>query len=169
MKSFRSFIFVLLAVCTLTASTPSKAAIGLATGSPITVVAGVIVAAGGAVTAFSAERAPDIITALVMYVGGIGAIIAGVIVLNGEEGQMMEFAPVNSRDVQKIGLTTPEALHFNQEIDQINALASYVAAEISLMKNPKAEDAAQIWMDVRNEISPEAFSALAKVSKKILR
>lgn len=169
MKSFRSFVFVLIAVCTLTASTPSKAAIGLATGSPITVIAGVVVATGGAVTTFAAEKAPDIVTGLLMYVGGIGAMIAGLVVLDGEAEQFLEFAPVSERDVKRLGLTQIEAIHFNAEVDQINALAAFVDYEISSIKNATNEDAAAVWNEVRGEISPEAFSALGKVSQNILR
>lgn len=169
MKSIRSFVIVLVAVCTLTASTPSKAAIGLVTGSPITVIAGVVVAAGGAVTTLSAEKAPDIITGLLMYIGGIGAMIAGAVVLDGEDGQELAFTPVDLRAARKLNLSESELLAFNQEVDQINALAAYVNMEISSHEKPSAMDAANLWNDVRSEISPEAFSALAKVSGHLLR
>lgn len=169
MKSFRSVLFILIAICTLTASTPSKAAIGLATGSPITIIAGVVVAAGGAVTTLSAEKAPDLITGLLMYVGGIGAMIAGAIVLDGEEGQILEFSAINSIEAKRLGLSVIEAASFNAEIDQVNALASFVDSEVALLSDAKAEDAAKVWNDVKNEVKPETFSALVKISKNILR
>lgn len=168
MKSLRSFLFVLLAVCTFTASTPSKAAVGLGFASPVTIITGAVIAGGGAVSVLASDKAPDLGSGLLMFFGGIAAAIIGVVVLDGEEGQLMAFATLSSNEARALKITSAEAQAFNRELDQINALAAFVDYEVAQMKGATAQDAANVWNDVKTEVSPDAFSALVKVSQNSL-
>lgn len=56
---------------------------------------------------------------------------------------------------------------FNQEIDQVNAVVEHVSLELSEMENPTKEDSTRIWKDMKDALSPEAFSALQKVTAQL--
>lgn len=169
MKSLRAFIFAIVAVCTLTATTPSKAAIGLGFASPVTIITGAVIAGGGVIAVGASDKAPDLGSGLLMFFGGISAAILGLLVLDGEEGQLVAFGPLSMKDAQSLKISKLEVQAFNRELDQINALASYVDHEVAQIKEPTSQDAANVWNDVKSEVSPEAFRALVKVSENSLR
>ena len=50
-----------------------------------------------------------------------------------------------------------------------DATVSFVADELAEMEDPKSEDSVRIWKDVKDLLSPEAFSALSKVTAQLYK
>lgn len=169
MKTLKTLLVVFSLICVTLHSKPSQAGIGLVAGSAVAVSSGLTMAAiGGAGTLVMLPAAtqggglnPVAILALIpMALLGIGLLI-----LEGE--QQFEFAPLEAQHARKLGVTSEEMRAFNNEIDQINALASYVDSEISRDGKPTKERAAEVWTEIRGEISPEAFDGLVKVNNQL--
>lgn len=165
MKHVRSFIFILMAFITLMSSKPSQAAVGAMVGSPVVVTAGILVAGGGVTAAVVDLTTPGQWTGIFALFVGLPLLLLGVLILDGE--QSLSFAPLSAEDAKKLGVTSSERKSFNAEIDQINALASHVDAELTEMKSEDPAVAGALWTEVKEMITPESFSALVKVSKNL--
>ncbi len=94
-------------------------------------------------------------------------ILAGFVILDGE--QELTYKELSKTDSEKLNLTESERMSFNAEIDQVNATVSFVADELAEMEDPKSEDSVRIWKDVKDLLSPEAFSALSKVTAQLYK
>lgn len=168
MKTFKTLFLALTIVLTLTSSRPSQAAIG-AIFSPVLVTAGVVVAGGGGVLVgvgmFTPCEAESCLGNLgPMILGGFIALL-GLVILDDE--QTVAYTTLNPHDARKAGLSRIELEKFNSEVDQINALAAYVDSELERMEKPTKEDSAALWSEVKDTLSPEAFSGLVKVTSQI--
>jgi hypothetical protein len=168
MKTLKSLFIALTITLTMTASKPSQAAIG-AIFSPVLVTAGIVVAAGGGGLMGVALLTPCTGSGCMANLGPwiLGGIIGlfGLVILDDE--QTAAYTPLNIREAKKIGISPVELQNFNNEVDQINALAAYVDTELSRMNKPTKEDSAALWSEVKDTLSPEAFSALVKVTSQI--
>lgn len=168
MKKLKAIVLSLALVTTLIQSSPSKAAVG-ALFAPGLVVVGLVMTVGGA-------AATPLIMACASHGGcgskknrilgtigfaGIISAVTGVIVL--EDKQSLEFVSIDETEALSKGITLSEMNSYNSEVDQINALSSYVDAELSMVKNPSKEDSASLWQSVSGELSPETLSALQKL------
>lgn len=158
-------------------SKPTQAGIGAIVAAPVVVTSGLVIAGAG-VGVF----ALDIGTALVLsvvnpnaqYPGGIFSFVFGIPLLGLglivlDEGATFQYGPIETKAGKKIGLSVTEIMSFNSEVDQINALASDVDQELKAMGSNKSEDAAALWLEARENISPEAFSALVKVTAELYK
>lgn len=168
MKTLKSLFLALTIVLTMTASKPSQAAIG-AIFSPALVTAGVVVAGSGGVVfgigALTPCQAESCLGNLgPMMLGGLIALL-GLVIL--DDKQTVAYTILNTADARKAGLNPIELQSFNAEVDQINALAAYVDSELERMNKPTKEDSAALWSEVKDTLSPEAFSGLVKVTSQI--
>lgn len=157
-------------VATLFSSRPSQAAIGAIVAAPAVVTGGLVIAGLGAGTtlALAVTAGPnDLGAGILMMFFTLPALALGLLVLDGEQG--ISYSPVSLKDATRLGLSAEELNSFNQEIDQVNALASYVDSEVAQMKDATEDDAAEIWKDVKNEVRPETFSALVKITKQLYK
>lgn len=173
MKSLKTLFVVFSLICMTLHSRPSQAAVGAIAAAPAAVTAGLYIAgaggaafAGGIVLDYS-ENAGGWAAFFVTLFVAIPLGVLGLIVL--EDEQALEFATLGAAEAQKLGVTQTELRAFNNEIDQINALAAYVDAEVSKDEKPSKEFAAQVWEEVRDEISPDAFSGLVKVNNQLFK
>lgn len=168
MKTLKSLFLALTIVLTMTASRPSQAAIG-AIFSPVLVTAGVVVAGGGGVLVGIGLFAPCKDSGCLANLGPfiLGSIIGlfGLVILDDE--QAVAYTTLSSAEGKKAGLNQVELQSFNAEVDQINALAAYVDSELERMNKPTKEDSAALWSEVKDTLSPEAFSGLVKVTSQI--
>ncbi len=94
-------------------------------------------------------------------------ILAGFVILDGE--QELTYKELSQEQSNKLNMTELERLSFNAEIDQVNATVSFVANELAEMEDPRSEDSIRIWKDVKDLLSPEAFSALIKVTGQLYK
>lgn len=173
MKSLKTLLVVFSLFCMTLHSRPSQAAVGALVASPAVVVAGLYVAGTGAVVTgvvtvmdIQGEGGGLFAFLTLMFVTG-PIMLLGLLVLDDE--QALEFAPMEPAQGRKLGLSSDELLAYNNEIDQINALAAFVDAEVSKDEKPSREYAAELWTDVKSELSPAAFSGLLKVNNQFIK
>ncbi len=113
--------------------------------------------------------------AVLSYLGSAlyGAIT--VLLLDGEQGASIEFHSLSEKQARSLGLTQSEQDGYNSEISQINA----VREEITLRMQPEFNQTSELrleeslqkihqhWTELSPTLSPEAFSAVQKISKKL--
>lgn len=171
MKLLKSSLLALVAVLMLSTAKPSQAAVGALTANPALALTGLKVTGGGAALlgiGMMAGRADNSMMGMAgLMPGVIGLALAGVGLIILDENQGVSFDELTQEQAQKIGLSSSELEQFNSEIDQVNALASHVDAELSLLSNPSVEDSAAIWASIKDAVSPETFSAMQKISSQL--
>lgn len=173
MKSLKTLLVVFSLLCMTLHSRPSQAAVGAMVAAPAAVTAGLYIAgAGGAafvggLVLDEAGNAEGWASFFITLFVAIPLGVLGLIVL--EDEQALEFATVDPMKGKELGLSKSELQAFNNEIDQINALAAYVDAEVSKEEKPSNEHAADVWNQVRGEISVDAFNGLVKVNNQLFK
>ncbi len=170
MKSFKAFLFAVVTATMLFNSQPSKAAVGAIVAAPAVVVGGLVAAGlGGSALFFGTDlfdHCPNTCEGgVVAGLLGITMIGLGVILLDGE--QEIQFSTLNSKQARALGISAAELSSFNSEIDQANFLMSYVKDEVVGLKTTNFEESAKIWNEVKDQVSPETFSAMAKISSQL--
>lgn len=161
MKSL-SLSLVILAT-TLTPKT-SSAGVGFPLSSPLIITAGIVTIAGGGTAGFFGVkqfRNGDGVTGTLLSLASLGMIGMGLLFLDSE--QSLAFKEISSGDAHKLGVTLEEAQLYNSEIDQVNALASEVSEELSLIKNPTEQDSSKAWLSVKEYLSPETLKVMGKI------
>ena len=165
-------LFLSLMIMTITLhSRPSQAAVGALAAAPAAVTAGLyIIGTGGAIGAAgliveTAQDAGGWAAFFFVILIALPVAALGLIVLEGE--QSMNFAPLDAQAAKTLGVTSSELSAYNTELDQLNALAEYVDMEVIKDGEPTANKAAAIWNDVKDAVSPQAFSALVKVNSQL--
>lgn len=158
----KNLFVALLITCSILAPKPAKAfvvpggyAVGVALAQVGMLSLGVVVF-GQALTRPGIPKAPWWL---------LIPIVAGFVILDGE--QEVNYVPLSDEEAQKLKMSKSELELFNQEIDQVNAVVEHVSLELSEMENPTKEDSMRIWKDVKDALSPEAFSALQKVTAQL--
>jgi hypothetical protein len=140
-------------------SPPSKAAVSMVTGSTALLMVGLLGGSGGGLIVAAAQL-PFEIWGLVT--------IAGVVILDGEEGRTVEFTAISPEGAKKLGITKEERLSYNSELDQVNFLLSEVNDDIqSSTKDSKASERA--WASVKDMVAPATYSTLTKIAKSMAK
>lgn len=140
-------------------SPPSKALVGVATGSSAVLVAGLVLGSGGSLVIAAAGRP---------FGEFLLATLFGIVMLDGENGRTMEFTTVSVEAAKKLGITKDERLSYNSELDQVNFLLSEVNEEIqATTKDTKASERA--WASVKDLVAPETYSAMTKIAKAMVK
>ena len=175
MKFFKTSLFILTTAIMLSGSRSSQAAIGAIASAPVIVTAGLVSLGTGAISGLTMTAAiviakdlgKDIKKPVKDFVGIGSAILigAGLILLEGQ--QSFSYSEITQEDAQDLGITESERLSFNSQIDEVNAVNAQVTAEVSSIEDATAEDAKAVWETARSALSPEAFSALQKVTLQL--
>lgn len=169
MKAFKLIVLSFALVSVLFHSKPSHAAISAVAGAPALVTGGLVIA-GGAVGL-------EAVAVVLEVTGGwewrdasawallitVPIFLLGILVLDEDklEASYTQLDPQKARD---LGLTKSELSAYNAEIDEINALANFVDANMTKEGKEGISESRDLWTDVKDAISPEAFSALVKVT-----
>ena len=95
---------------------------------------------------------------------GVGWTLAGMAVLDAQEGPVLKFAPVGDEEASTIGLSAEETRSFNQELEEINAVSESVAASLAKLEKPTLDDSRALWRTYGGSLSPAATHAANKVS-----
>lgn len=161
MKKLTSSFLALVFAVSISYSTPSKAAVGITTMNAAVILGGLAMTTTGTLIATSSYGSPGII-------GFLGAIV-GLIVLDGEAEQAVEFSPLTNDQAKKLGVSASELASFNAEIDQVNILFDEVALELESVEDATAQDAKNLWNQYEGLVSAETFSAMKKISHKSFR
>lgn len=172
MNAIRKFVFSIVAMAILLTSTQTKAGIGAIAVAPVVVTTGLVIAgtgvAGTGLGIIGAATSDDWVVALGgILLARIAAIVAlvGLVILENEQG--MSYAEISEDEGLQLGLTSDEIDSYNREIDQVNALASYVDGRMAELKKPTTEDAKKVWEEVSHSVDTETFSAMQKITAHI--
>ncbi len=152
--SFHLKSLVLAILITFSFSRPSHAFLGAAHMNVA------VMALGGAV--FVAGSLSDMANDPSSKMQSLALRIAGLVFLDGKEGQEINFSALPSAQAQKLGLTDVELENFNSEVDQVNFLVSEVNSQA---KNTKEANA--LWSDMQGQVSAETFSAMQKIARQL--
>lgn len=172
MKSIR-FVFAIVFALTLTLRpVKSEAAIGAIVAAPAAVTVGLCIAGTGvgiavADIAIGLLSDPEIHypTGIFTAIFAVPLLGLGLIVLEEKQGAVYSaIAPWSVEGAEKLGLTPSEIDSFNSEIDQVNALAAHVDSEMAARGSKDPQVASQIWLEVKDAVAPETFSAMVKVT-----
>lgn len=176
----RPLLMSLLALTLLFQSAPAKPATGFLFGSSGLITVGLYATTGGPVLAGTSYLAcylgldesgrghgPGCQTSLWGVITGAFALFLGVLIL--ENDQIILFNNLSYGEAIHLGVSEAERLSYNSEIDQVNALAAYVDAELSKISKPGIEDSRILWESVRGSVSPLTFQTLQKISAQVAR
>lgn len=169
MKAIKLIVLSFALVSVLFHSKPSHAAISAVAGAPALVTGGLVVA-GGAVALESVAVFLEVtggyyykdlsVYALIVTVP---IFLLGILILD-EDKLEASYAKLDAGKAKNLGITTAELSAYNAEIDEINALANFVDANMTKKGEAGIAESRDLWADVKDSISPEAFSALVKVT-----
>lgn len=179
-RFIRSLILSTLTVFLLLNSQPSKAAVGFVFGGAGLVTAGLYAMGGGAASATlggvacltgidrtGSSTGPGCAASLYAVIGGVLAGALGLLIL--EEESVIQFSALDLEAAKKLKVTKAEREAFNREVDEVNALASYVDRRLQASDEPTVEDAKAVWEEVRGSVSEETFSVLIKISQQLYK
>ncbi|HUP56407.1 MAG TPA: hypothetical protein VM598_03070 [Bdellovibrionota bacterium] len=134
-------------------------------GIPLLVTGGVVVA-GGATLTFVVGPLVGGWEGLFWLLLGIPVMAVGVLILD-EDVHAVAYKELTAEQAASLELREPERQAFNDELAEINAEAQAIARKLSSLREPKVEDAAMMWKDSAARLSPEAMTALERVSARM--
>ena len=163
MKNFLKRSVLAVAITTMTLSPiTSRAAVGLGGMTPL-VYAGIGAIGTGGLAIFINESniMADVYYKNLWQYGLL--IVLGVVLLDGENGQEVEFSQLTPQQSRQLKISNKELTAYNSEIDMINILVSDASEQLSQIKKPNLEDSKRVWRGLKDSVSPEAFSAMTKI------
>lgn len=92
----------------------------------------------------------------------LGLVVSGILLDESQPGRV-QFAHLADNEAVQIGLSTMERDHFNDEVEEINAVYQTVVTDLQAMPGATVQDSKALWQQYRDVLSPEAYSAVGKV------
>ena len=152
----------------------SEAGLGALLAAPAVITIGAVTggvaaaAAIGGLIAFNGKNEVGVIVGfVVMFYGAIGSVL-GLVILD-DHSSNLELEALRDEHAAALGISTTETQAYNQELDEINAAKKTIEAEVRAMEKPSIDHAQKRWQEMRGNISPDAFSALEKISAEFVR
>lgn len=152
----KKVLMSVLAVGIMSTSFQSNAAVGL-----------INVATGGTGAIVLAGLATEVVARGVQLISPIrrelyiGLILLGLIVLDGENGQEIQFKKIPESDLSKIKLTKNEAIAFNSNTEELTEAFRIVSSQLTA--ESKAEDAKELWSEQESILGSDAINGARKV------
>lgn len=154
-------------------SQPSHALVGIGAGSIGHAAAGLALIFGGAAIAGKSfdyfirmENPIETVGGLVGGYAGLFVGWVGLILLDGESGQTLQFRPLESSQAQQLGLDPDKVKIFNSEIEKINLAAT--AAGIEIAQYPLVDENAGVIKNILDKyfvnVSADARDIVVKVT-----
>lgn len=149
---------------------PAHAIVGLAVGSGPMVIAALVT---GMVGVFAAPFVQDEVDT--SFCGNspdcgkagdrtiqIGLAL-GILVLDGKNPGSASLAPVNAAQAKRFGLTADEARAYNENLDELNAVADSVGFRLAHAKQADLKTARALWNQYGVSVEPTALAAAKKL------
>jgi len=175
MKKLSGFLAIALTVSTLTISRPSHSAVALVTfNAPLALMSLGMLGGSGVVALISSqfEHHDNMVLSSGAVFGYIGsAIVAavGIVALDGEKGQKVEFAELSKKQAKQLGITSEEAQIYNSELDMVNQVFVQVTSDLDRMEKPEPKDAKALWEQYESMLSVESISVMKKISQSTVK
>jgi hypothetical protein len=160
-NTLKKTIFSTILLATMVTSFQTQAIVSIATGSIGGAIAGLVLITPetaidltGGCTAFGcieyvASRAAEL------------SYIVGLIVLDGEDGQQIQFKNIDQQQLLKMGLTEDEAIAYNDNVEELSAAFNEVSR--NLTKDSSKDDAVKLWQEQQEILGTAAISGARKV------
>ncbi|MBD65994.1 MAG: hypothetical protein CME62_12355 [Halobacteriovoraceae bacterium] len=168
MKNMKALLLALMVATTLVVPKKSEAAVSLFTGNGILALYGLGATVAGPVAFVGGVADVDSKFSLPLIWGGALSFVAGIIMLDGEQEQMMAFETLSPDKSNALGLTNIQSETFNAEIDQANIILEEVSFEVEQLDNRGYEDIRGLWNEYGEYLSPETFQAIEKISLQLM-
>lgn len=153
--------------------------LGLGTQSPAH--SAVVIATGGGVGAYFATSGLMGLTLCmaaeghisrgnpceIVYQNKIASMLFGLILLDGENGQEIEFRKMAHDDLLKINLSEDEARAYNENTEELTQAFKIVSSDLT--KNSKIEDAKQLWDEQEAILGTDTINGARKVLANALK
>lgn len=144
---------------------PARSAVGVSFAAPAAVVAGVAtmaVAAGGGYGGYRLIRAKKPVLGGAVIILSLGLGYFGLLLLDGE--QSAKFAELTPESAANLGITQDEMDIYNSEIEQVNAVAREVGAELVKQKSESVDLSRELWIDLGLQLSPETMKTVIAIA-----
>ena len=139
-------------------------------GLPIMVVGGAVLTTGLGIGLIPSEgcgkesffcfHTKDIVAALMDF--------AGLVILDSNDHHGVAFSALSEKDANTLGVSDEQALAYNNELDELNAIRDEVTARLLESKKPTLEMSQAAWNELKTQVSPKAYTVVEKISQKML-
>jgi hypothetical protein len=146
-------ILTLATLAIMGSSFQSNAAVGISTGG---LGGGLLVVLGG-LTLLN-EAASPLVSSRNISVFGI---LAGLILLDGENGQEIQFKKLPVEELKKMNLTAEEAAAYNDNTAELTEAFKMVSSEVTTKTT--MEESRKLWADQAEIIGENAINGARKV------
>jgi hypothetical protein len=159
MKIILSILFLsMLASCSSYTHKETRvpAAAGLATANPAVAIKGLALLGTSAIL-FPVFEYGRVDHMGVPFWGGV----IGLIMLDGENGQELQFKKLTAKEVAKLKLTKEEAFVYNNNTEELSHAFKMVSRQLNDKSTP--EQAKKLWEEQESIFGSDAINALIKV------
>ncbi|MGK5090295.1 hypothetical protein WDW86_22335 [Bdellovibrionota bacterium FG-2] len=173
-KSLSIAVLSLFLATSITAPKESHALIGIGVTSAFGVIGAPILIGGIALTAVGATK---VVTGLTSNTGeGLLTAMAfsvitgvGLLILDQDGAQTARFAVMTQEQALSLQVSNASLKIYNQNLDELNAIAATIATKLAAMKQPTIQDSARLWDAYKSELSPETFEVAGIISGAALQ
>jgi hypothetical protein len=143
----------------------AHALIGLSTASlPLAAVGAAMMFGGFAIEGIGAHNLRTRANGGALVLGLFTAAV-GVLLLDTGAEPSLKYVPLNRKQAEKLQLSASDQNDFNENIDEINAIAETVSAEMIQAHQLTAEFAKARWTAYGKDLAPGALTAVQRVSQ----
>ncbi|MEK7689478.1 MAG: hypothetical protein AAB425_00500, partial [Bdellovibrionota bacterium] len=159
----------------------AEALVGVASGAgiPVLVLGGAVAATGGGfalVTAISAANNPcsglgcAFVGAIrgLLYLGEFVVLGIGLLILDGDSAQEIQFAELNEEEAQSLGIGSAELEAYNSDLSTINLIGQNITWELA-SRGPSAdlELSQALWQQYAEEagVAADSMAVIAKLAE----
>jgi len=100
------------------------------------------------------------------FTGYVGFLL-GLVILDGEEGQEIQFKKLNQNEITQMNLSPSEALAYNDNTEELTAAFKLVSSELS--NESSVEVAAKLWSQQEEILGKDAINGVRKVIANALK
>ena len=167
-------ILTLATLAIMTTSFQANALVGgitmLSGGTSTIALTGLYVGLGGVAGSFFvgvlAGPGNEGLSTLSAYTAMV-SLVVGVIILDGENGQEIQFKKMSEADLLNINLTQNEARAYNENIEELTQAFKMVSSDLN--KDSKVEDAVKLWDEQESILGSDTINGARKVLAHALR
>ena len=139
----------------------AHALIGITSPISVVVAGGVIGAAGlgGLVTSGILGATNYTWPAVFFVLGSLPVLFAGIIILDGGSGAGLQYSDLTASQASQLGLTQAEWTAYSQNLDEVNAVAESVAADLKQAGQIEVDFAKSRWQAYSAELGTDPLQA----------
>lgn len=152
---------------TFTLVAPARGAVGTSFGAAPAVVIGAAsmgLAVGGVYGGYRLIKRGKIVIGTAAIVASIAVGAFGFMLLDG--GQEARFAELSAEGAEELGLSELDREIYNSEVEQVNAVAREIGAELLRQKSQDPELARDLWIDLGTTLSPETMKTVIAIAQQ---